>query len=77
RLNKMMLERCQELIDALDGLMPGEARGPGAVEPESVADALSDREEGSPDSAGRDSPGRPIPAQVAGAGRYNARSGAR
>ena len=78
RLNKMMLERCQELIDALDGLMPGESRGPGAVEPESVADALGERqEERGRDVDDRDSPGRPIPAEVAGAGRYNLRSGSR
>jgi hypothetical protein len=78
RLNKMMLERCQELIDALDGLMPGEGRGPGALEPESVADALSGREEEpSFERDDRSAPGRPLTPQVAGAGRYNLRSGAR
>jgi hypothetical protein len=76
RLNKIMLERCQELIDALDGVLPGGGGEPGAVEPESMADALREEEplpnvEPEPElpPVRRSSPGRPLPAEVSGARR--------
>jgi hypothetical protein len=78
RLNKMMLERCQELIDALDGILPGGAPGPGSVEPEAIADALGEGESeedarGPPvlddeaPAARRSAPGRPLAPDVPGA----------